>query len=96
MNAERQQYSPEYLAEDSGKTLVAISALFICLDTIFLGLRFYTQKLTRAPLGLDDFVIPFAWLTHVGLCILGISKCSTASRMKWTNIPVQQWYTTRA
>jgi hypothetical protein len=82
MDAERQQYSPEYLAEDIGKTLIIISVLFICLDTIFLGLRFYTQKLTRAPVGLDDFVIPLAWFTHVGLCILGISRCSTASRMK--------------
>ncbi|KAF2179123.1 hypothetical protein K469DRAFT_674827 [Zopfia rhizophila CBS 207.26] len=66
-------HSPEYLAEDSGPTLVAIGALFICLDTIFVALRFYARRLNKSPIGLDDLVIPFAWLVNVGLCILGIT-----------------------
>jgi hypothetical protein len=66
--------SPEYLAEDSGQILVAISILFICSDTVFVALRFYARRMIRSSTGLDDFIIPFSWMTHVGLCVLGISK----------------------
>lgn len=67
-------YSTEYLAEDRGRTLISISVLFILLDTIFVALRLYGQRIARAPIGLDDFIIPLAWFTHIGLCILGISE----------------------
>jgi len=71
-------YSPAYLAEDSGKTLVTISILFIVVDTIFVALRFYSQRIARAPIGLDDVLIPFAWFAHIGLCILGITMVRDA------------------
>ncbi|KAF1956866.1 hypothetical protein CC80DRAFT_593548 [Byssothecium circinans] len=65
--------TPEYLAEDSGPTLIAISVLFIVLDSIFVALRFYARNLNHSPIGLDDFIVPFGWFNHVGLCILGIT-----------------------
>lgn len=67
-------YSPEYLAEDRGQTMIAISVLFIVLDIVFLWLRAYAQKLARIAIGLDDIIISLACFTHIGLCILGISK----------------------
>jgi hypothetical protein len=70
--------TPEYLAEYSGGTLIAISVLFIVLDTILVALRFYARHLIRSPICLDDFIVPFGWLTHVGVCILGISQYSVS------------------
>jgi hypothetical protein len=67
-------YPHLYLAEDTGHILIAVSVLFIILDTIFLALRFYAGKLHKTSVGVDDFVISLAWCTHVGLCILGISR----------------------
>jgi hypothetical protein len=66
-------YSHLYLAEDTGHILIAVSVLFIILDTIFLTLRFYAGILHKTSVGVDDFVISVAWCTHIGLCILGIS-----------------------
>ncbi|KAF2463872.1 uncharacterized protein BDR25DRAFT_297318 [Lindgomyces ingoldianus] len=66
------ELSPEYLAEDKGYVLVTISALFIVVDCIVVTLRIYAQRLNRMPIGLDDILIPCAWLVHIGLCILGI------------------------
>lgn len=59
--------------EDTGHILVAVSVLFIVLDTLFLALRFYAGKLHKTSVGVDDLVILVAWFTHIGLCILGIS-----------------------
>jgi hypothetical protein len=61
------------LAEDTGHALIAVSDLFICLDTIFLMLRFYAGKLHKTSVGIDDLVILVAYFTHINLCILGIS-----------------------
>ncbi|KAF2017908.1 integral membrane protein [Aaosphaeria arxii CBS 175.79] len=71
-HASTSHYTPVYVAEDHGQTLIVISAIFIVLDTVFVALRFYGQRISRSPAGLDDFIVPFAWFTHIGLCILGI------------------------
>lgn len=62
------------LAEDTGHILTAVSVVFICLDTIFLVFSFYAWGLNKASAGLDDLVISVAWFTHIGLCVLGISR----------------------
>lgn len=69
------QFSEEYLNEYHGNTLLAVCALFIVLDTTFVGLRYYARHLTPTGFGWDDGIIPFAWLSHVGLCVLCICEC---------------------
>lgn len=67
--------SQEYLAEDKGDTLLAICGVFIALETCFVALRYYARYLTTSGFGWDDAIIPIAWLTNVGLCVLCISQC---------------------
>lgn len=74
-------YSPEYLAEDAGPSLIATSALFIILSTIFTVLRFYARHLTQAQFGLEDVIMPFAWLAEIGLCIINICQSGQPSFM---------------
>lgn len=66
--------SQEYLDEYSGNTLIAICALFLILETVCVVLRYYARHLTTSGFGWDDALIPAAWLTNVGLCILCISQ----------------------
>lgn len=66
-------YAPKDLEEYSGNTLLAIAAVFIVLETIFVGLRYYARSHTTAATGWDDILIPLAWFANIGLCILGIS-----------------------
>ncbi|KAI4162631.1 MAG: hypothetical protein LQ342_003677 [Letrouitia transgressa] len=63
----------QYLNEYEGDKLIAICALFIILETTFVALRYYARHLTPAGLGWDDAIIPVAWLTNIGLCILCIN-----------------------
>lgn len=72
--------SPEYLAEDRGHVLVAIAVLFMVVDSLFVALRFYAQRLNKTPIGLDDVLIPFAWLVQFGICILGIGTQAKSIR----------------
>ena len=65
-----------YLNEYSGNTLLAICILFIALETIFVCLRYYARHLALAGLGLDDAIIPLAWMSNVALCIVGASESS--------------------
>lgn len=68
------QYSSEYLAEDTGPTVIATASMMIILCTVFVGLRYYARYLTSAEFGAEDMLIPFAWLAEVGLCVVGIGK----------------------
>ncbi|KAF2260983.1 hypothetical protein CC78DRAFT_417648, partial [Lojkania enalia] len=61
-----------YLAEDIGPTIIATASIFILLSTLFVGLRYYARRLTQTRLGAEDVIIPFAWLSEIGLCITGI------------------------
>ena len=65
--------SQEYLDEYSGNTLIAICALFIAIETIFVVLRYYARHLTTSSFGMDDAIIPAAWIVNIGLCILCLS-----------------------
>jgi hypothetical protein len=68
--------TPEWLAEDKGPTLIAISVLFMIVDTTIVLLRFWSVRLQKSPgyFSLDDVVIPIAWLFNIGGCIVGIRK----------------------
>lgn len=69
------QVIEKHLHEFKGNTLLAICVLFILLETTFVALRYYARHLAPAGLGWDDAIIPLAWLTNIGLCILCISEC---------------------
>lgn len=63
-------YPPGYLEESIGPTLVAISALFIALDVVFVCLRFYSRRLIKTPLGWDDILILPALILNLATCSL--------------------------
>ncbi|TDZ28387.1 Satratoxin biosynthesis SC1 cluster protein 4 [Colletotrichum spinosum] len=64
--------TPEYLAEDSGGTLISISVAFAVLTTLFLGLRLYAKQFTAAGYGIDDYFLVAAYLVDLGMCAIGI------------------------
>lgn len=69
--------SPEFLAEDRGMVLVGIGILFLILDTLIVGLRFWAVHLIKqrhSRFTLDDVVIALSWLFNIGLCIVGFGK----------------------
>jgi len=74
MNAPVALYSPQYLAEDNGPTIIATASLMIIFSTVFVGLRYYARYLTTTKFGAEDIIIPFAWLAEIGLCIVGIGE----------------------
>ncbi|OAG02579.1 uncharacterized protein CC84DRAFT_1207476 [Paraphaeosphaeria sporulosa] len=72
MSAPAAQYSPQYLNEGHGPTIIATASLMIILCTVFVGLRYYARYLTSTHSGAEDVIIPFALLAEVGLCVVGI------------------------
>ncbi|KAF2760796.1 hypothetical protein EJ05DRAFT_243018 [Pseudovirgaria hyperparasitica] len=71
-------YTPEFLAQNSGEDLIACATIFIILNTTFVGLRFYARFTKQTSLGLDDYVIAFAWVANIGLCVLAITMVPIA------------------
>jgi hypothetical protein len=63
-----------FLAEDRGPSIIITASIFIVLSTLFVGLRYYARYLMRTPFGVQDVIVPFAWLAEVGLCVDGISR----------------------
>ena len=74
MSTSPDDFPPGYLEQNIGATLVAISAVFITLDIIFVGLRFCSRKLSNAPWGWDDTLMCPALVVNLGLCSLTLSK----------------------
>lgn len=66
--------TPAYLAEDIGPTVIATASCMIIFCTVFVGLRYYARYLTQTRFGVEDVIIPFAWLAEMGLCIVGIGE----------------------
>lgn len=83
MNASAAQYSPQYLAEDNGPSIIVTASLMIFFCTTFVGLRYYARYLTSTKCGAEDLIIPFALLAEVGLCIVGIRKYRAVARCKF-------------
>ncbi|KAK2035581.1 integral membrane protein [Colletotrichum zoysiae] len=64
--------TPEYLAEDSGNELIAISIVFAVLTTVFLGLRLFAKRFTAGGYGIDDYFLAAAYIIDLGMCAVGI------------------------
>ena len=75
-------YPPDYFEQNIGATLVAISALFIALDIIFVGLRFYSRRLNKTPWGWDDTLMCPALVLNLGTCSLTLRKSTVAAKLQ--------------
>lgn len=64
----------EYLAENKGGQLVAISAAFAILTTLVLGSRFYAKRFQGGGFFLDDAFILLAYIFNLGMCAIGIGE----------------------
>jgi hypothetical protein len=82
MSTTTNQPSSEYLAQDIGPTIIATASLLIILSTLFVGLRYYARHLAQTKFGIEDLIIPLAWLSEVGLCITGIGTSQSRSISK--------------
>ncbi|PVI07049.1 hypothetical protein DM02DRAFT_581776 [Periconia macrospinosa] len=66
------EHSAEYLAEDIGPSMLATVDAMIVLCTVFLVLHYLSRYLAGTPLGTEDFLLPFAWLANIALCVIDI------------------------
>ena len=87
------KYSFEYLEAYSGGRLVAVAALFIVLDLLFVALREVARYLTKATWGWDDYFLVPALVTNLGVCIHGIGISWVAIR-PWRTLlmKLQSWF----
>ncbi|OHF04244.1 integral membrane protein [Colletotrichum orchidophilum] len=67
-----QKVTAEYLAEDSGSTLIGISIAFAVVTTFFLGLRLFAKRFTASGYGLDDYFLAAAYVVDLGMCAIGV------------------------
>ena len=75
-------YPLGYFEQNIGATLVAVSAVFIALDIIFVILRFYSRRLNKTTWGLDDTLICPALVFNLGTCSLTLRKCTVAAKLQ--------------
>jgi hypothetical protein len=85
------QPSSEYLAQDIGPTIIATASVLIILSTLFVGLRYYARHLAQTKFGIEDLIIPFAWLAEIGLCITGISTLWSRFYIEAVTKTKQSW-----
>lgn len=67
---------PNYLTEDRGHILLAVSTAFLGLILVAFALRQASRYIQKTPWGWDDVLIIPALLVNIFDCILGIRKCS--------------------
>lgn len=67
------QYSPGYLDENRGETLVGLAIAFLVVETICVALRFYARRIGKVAWGADDtFIVPgFILCAAVCACTIG-------------------------
>ena len=56
--------SSEYIGSVLSNTAIA----FIVLETIFVGFRYVSRYMLSAPTGVDDFLVPVAWIFNLAMC----------------------------
>jgi hypothetical protein len=67
------------LFEYNGNKLVGVSIAFLVLNPLFVGLRFYTRRTTKAKVGYDDYLTIPALFANMILDTTNISKLSRVS-----------------
>lgn len=69
------QTIPPPSADSIASVLSNTAIAFIVMETAFVAFRYVSRYMIRAPTGVDDFLIPFAWLFNVALCGITIGRC---------------------
>ncbi|PQE24041.1 integral membrane protein [Rutstroemia sp. NJR-2017a BVV2] len=64
--------SPDYISEYSGGQLIAVAIAFIPIITIFVALRVYSRRLSKAEWGLDDYIVLVSFVIQIGASALAI------------------------
>ena len=74
---------PSYMSAYSGDKLRDVTAAFIALETIFVSLRYMSQKVGRKPFGLDDWLMIPAFITNLGVCVSAIGQYLIDARLEY-------------
>jgi hypothetical protein len=77
--------TPEYISEYSGGQLIAVAVAFIPIITIFVALRVYSRRLTKAEWGLDDYIVLVSFVIQIGASALAICKLKSAREVQSTS-----------
>ncbi|KAI9644955.1 hypothetical protein NHQ30_006990 [Ciborinia camelliae] len=64
--------SPDILREYSGRQLMVVAIIFIPINIIFVFMRFFSRRLKKSPLGLDDLLVIPTLILCLTLSILAI------------------------
>src|SRR5690625_3493294 len=75
-----------FLPDDKGHQLKHTAIAFIVVETLFVGLRYFSRYLISSRSGADDWLMPLAWLFSVGLCVISLGKTIPRTpfcRTKW-------------
>ena len=66
------QYQATHASDDRSQNIIAAVVACLCLACIAVGMRFYGRKMSKTPLGADD------WMILVALVLMPILKSSLA------------------
>ena len=69
-NSAPTNFPANYAQQDDSGTLYGVAIAFIILETIFVGLRYYSRYLIKAKLGIDDMLMVPALLSAVSVAAL--------------------------
>lgn len=72
------ELSQSYINAYIGDRLKGTAIALIVLETVFVMLRQWSRHLQMAPFGWDDILIIPAYLSCLGMCIVGIRKYLTS------------------
>lgn len=70
-----QSKPPADIHQYSGQSLLAVSTIFVILDTLFTLGRIVSRRMVKKqPIGLDDVLLIPSYLSCLGMCIIGYGK----------------------
>lgn len=73
--------------EDHGPVLKNTAIAFIILETCFVILRYVSRAIIRAPSGIDDYLMPLAWLFNMAVCGVSLGKYRSRKQTCLQNLP---------
>lgn len=64
------------LSEYSGSVLSNTAIAFIILSTLFVGFRYVSRWMIKVPRGVDDYLVPCAWIFNIAMCGVTLGELS--------------------
>lgn len=64
-----------YLQEYNGHKLIAASVALMVLESVCVGLRFVSRRLSKTATGLDDWLIGPSFVFCIELSVISICMC---------------------